>query len=110
MDKQPPAYRDPMSRTAVRQLLWLGAIAVAGFIALMGALAWASSMTGGSAVAGRAIDFESRTITRALAQEPPQLDSTRATDQVSIFVLGHIMEGLLRYDASNRLEGGVAER
>jgi oligopeptide transport system substrate-binding protein len=110
MDEQPQAYRDPMSRTAVRQLLWLGAISVAAFIALMGALAWASSITGGSAIAGRAIDFDTGTITRALAQEPPQLDSTRATDSVSIFVLGHIMEGLLRYDASNRLVGGVAER
>ena len=53
---------------------------------------------------------DTKTITRVLAQEPPQLDSTRATDQVSIFVLGHIMEGLLRYDASNRLVPGVAER
>jgi len=110
MDKQPPTYRDPMSRLAVRQLLWLGALSLAGFVALMGALAWASSITGGSAISGRAVDYETKTITRALAQEPPQLDSTRATDQVSIFVLGHIMEGLLRYDASNRLVSGVAER
>ena len=103
-------YRDPMSRHAVRQVLWLGAIGTAGFVALMVALAWASSATGGGSPVGRAIDVETKTITRALAQEPPQLDSTRATDQVSIFVLGHIMEGLLRYDASNRLVPGVAER
>ena len=105
-----PVYRDPMSRHAVRQVLWLGAIATAGFLALMVALAWASSATGGGSLVGRAIDVETKTITRALAQEPPQLDSTRATDQVSLFVLGHIMEGLLRYDASNRLVPGVAER
>ena len=104
------AYRDPMSRHAVRQVLWLGAIGTTGFIALMVALAWASSATGGGSLVGRAIDVETKTITRALAQEPPQLDSTRATDQVSLFVLGHIMEGLLRYDASNRLVPGVAER
>ena len=110
MDEQPRAYRDPMSRLAVRQLLWLGAISVAAFIALMGALAWASSMTGGSAIAGRAIDFDTKTITLALSGEPPQLDSTRATDQISIFVLGHVMEGLLRYDANNRLVPAVAER
>ena len=109
-DEQPQGYRDPMSRHAVRQVLWLGAIGTAGFIALMAALAWASSVTGGAALSGRAIDFDTKTITRVLAQEPPQLDSTRATDQVSIFVLGHIMEGLLRYDASNRLVPGVAER
>lgn len=98
-----------MSRLAVRQLLWLGAMAVAGFVALMGALAWASSLTGGGSAVGRAIDVETRTITTALADEPPQLDSTRATDTISIFVLGHIMEGLLRYDASNNLVPGVAE-
>ena len=110
MDEQPQAYRDPMSRTAVRQLFWLGAIGTAGFVALMAALAWASSVTGGSSVARRAVDVESKTITTYLDQEPPQLDSTRSTDTVSFFVLGHVMEGLLRYDANNRLVPGVAER
>jgi oligopeptide transport system substrate-binding protein len=99
-----------MSRAAIRQLILLGAVAVVGFIALMGALAWASSLTGGGAAARGADDVEARTITLALAQEPPQLDSTRATDQVSFFILGHTTEGLLRYDASNRLVAGVAER
>ena len=108
--RESPGYRDPMSRQAVRQVLWLGAIGAAGFVALMVALAWASSASGGGSPVGRAIDDETKTITRALVQEPPQLDSTRTTDQVSIFVLGHIMEGLLRYDASNRLVPGVAER
>ena len=110
MDERPRGPRDPMSRVAVRQLLWLGAVGTAGFIALMAALAWASSVTGGAALVGRAIDLDTKTITSVLTQEPPQLDSTRATDQVSIFVLGHVMEGLLRYDASNRLVPGVAER
>ena len=110
MDEQPQVYRDPMSRLAVRQVLWLGAVCTVGFIALMVALAWASSVTGGSSVARQAIDFETRTITSALSQEPPQLDSTRSTDQVSFYILGHVMEGLLRYDASNRLVPGVAER
>ena len=110
MDEQPQVYRDPMTRLAVRQLLWLGAVGTGGFIALMATLAWASSVTGASSVARRAIDVDSRTITIALAQEPPQLDSTRSTDSVSLFVLGHLMEGLLRYDATNRLVPGIAER
>ena len=110
MDEQPQAYRDPMSRLAVRQLLWLGAIFVGVFIALMGALALASSITGGSTIAGRAIDLDTKTITLALGDEPPQLDSTRATDSISLFVLGHVMEGLLRYDANSQLVPGVAER
>jgi oligopeptide transport system substrate-binding protein len=103
-------YRDPMSRVAVRQMIWLGVLGTIAFVGLMAALAWASSLTGGGAATGRAFDFETKTITRVLAQEPPQLDTTRSTDQVSFFILGHVMEGLLRYDASNRLVPGVAER
>ena len=99
-----------MSRAAVRQLLWLGAIATAGFIVLMVALAWASSATGGGGAAGKAFDVETKTITTFLGDEPPQLDSTRTSDTISGMVLGHVMEGLLRYDASNRIVPGVAER
>jgi oligopeptide transport system substrate-binding protein len=104
------AKDDSISHVAVRQVLWLGAGATLAFIMLMVALAWASSVTGGGATAHRAVDFETKTITSVLSQEPPQLDSTRATDQVSFFILGHTLEGLLRYDASNRLVPGVAER
>lgn len=46
----------------------------------------------------------------AMGEEPPQLDSTRATDQVSIFVLGHVMEGLTRYGRTGEIVPGVAER
>ena len=99
-----------MSRAAVRQLLWLGAIATAGFIVLMVALAWASSATGGGGAAGKAFDLESKTITTFLDAEPPQLDSTRTSDSISGMVLGHVMEGLLRYDASSRIVPGVAKR
>ena len=60
--------------------------------------------------ASDAVDARTGTVTLALSQEPPQLDSTRGTDQVSFRILGHVMEGLLRYDANNRLVGGVAER
>jgi oligopeptide transport system substrate-binding protein len=55
-------------------------------------------------------DFENQIITVALAQEPPQLNGMKATDSVSIFVLGHVMEGLVRYDRRGRVVGGVAER
>ena len=46
----------------------------------------------------------------AMAEEPPQLDSTRATDQGSNFLLGHIMEGLTRYGKGGEIVPGVAER
>ena len=55
------------------------------------------------------VDVEHQTIRIAMTQEPPSLDSTRTTDLVSFFVLGHINEGLLRYDRRGALTGGVAE-
>ena len=51
-----------------------------------------------------------RVLRLALSEEPPQLDSTRATDQVSVFVLGHVMEGLTRYGDGGGIVPGVAER
>ena len=87
------------------QLLYLGGIGVAA----LGVLLWllAQWNEGG---AGEAVDAATGTITLSLGGEPPQLDSTRGTDAVSFNILGHTMEGLLRYDAENRLVGGVAER
>ena len=102
--------RDPLSRAAVRQIIWLTVTCTVGFVLLMVGLSWASELTGSDSVTLGGVDFETRSITLALSQEPPQLDSTRSTDQVSFFVLGHVMEGLLRYDANNRLVPGVAER
>lgn len=58
---------------------------------------------------GEAVNVENQSITIALTQEPPNLDSTRTTDLVSFFVLGHVKEGLLGYDRRGRLTGGVAE-
>lgn len=51
-----------------------------------------------------------RTVRMALAEEPPNLNSSKATDQVSFLILGHIMEGLLRYDKKGMLAPGVAEK
>ena len=55
-----------------------------------------------------AVDAANSRIRLALTAEPPQLDSTQATDQVSGMVLGHVMEGLMRYDANNNLVPGIA--
>ena len=99
-----------VSRTAVKQVLWLCVLATVGFILLMGLLSWASDLTGNGPGTLSGIDADTGTVTLALAQEPPQLDSTRATDSVSGMILGHVMEGLLRYDEHQRLEAAVAER
>lgn len=98
------------ARTAGRQLLWLGLLAILALTALMFVLGWLSQLTASGSVAGEAIDIEERSISLVMTGEPPQLDSTRATDQVSGFVLGHVMEGLLRYDPTNNLVPGVASR
>lgn len=55
------------------------------------------------------VDVERQAIRIAMLQEPPSLDSTRTTDLVSFFVLGHVNEGLLRYGRRNTLVPGVAE-
>jgi oligopeptide transport system substrate-binding protein len=51
-----------------------------------------------------------KVLTLAFSEDPPQLDSTRATDQVSIRVLGWTMEGLTRYGRTGEIVPGVAER
>ena len=95
---------------AGRQLLLLGLGAAGIFVALLLVLGGLLRLIGGGQVAGDGVDAVTQTITLALNQEPPQLDSTLSTDKVSSFVLGHVMEGLLRYDEHNQLVPGVAER
>ena len=56
------------------------------------------------------VDFATQTVRLALTGEPRNLNSMKATDQLSIFYLEHVMEGLLRKDARNLLVGAVAER
>ncbi len=102
--------RDPLSSVAIRQIALLAIAATVGFVLLMAALSWASDLTSSSTTSVGAIDVETGTITLSLTQEPPQLDSTRLTDSVSGMILGHVMEGLLRYDINNQLAPGVAER
>ena len=95
----------PLDLSALWQLLYIAGLGVL----VLGAILWVLAQwnEGG---ASDAIDAATGTVTLALSQEPPQMDSTRGTDQVSFRILGHVMEGLLRYDGSNRLVGGVAER
>lgn len=95
--------------TAARQLLWMALAAVAAFVALLFVLGWAAAHTGGGQVAGNAVDVDRNSITLAYPYEPPQLDGTRATDVSSSFVLGHVMEGLLRLDEHGDIVPAVAE-
>lgn len=78
-------------------------LALAAVILLFAQFTWAQ-------VDATSADFESQTITIALAQEPPQLNGMKATDAVSIQILSHVMEGLVRYDRRGNIVPGVAER
>lgn len=101
---------DSFTRTAGRQLALLALFGILAFIALAMLLGWLSKLTSGGGTLSEAVDPLTGTITLAMASEPPQLDSTRATDQVSGFVLGHVMESLLRRGPGTKLLPGVAER
>ncbi len=101
---------DSFASAAGRQLLLFAAMAVAGVTALLLLLSWASSLTGAASGGNDAVDPATGTLTVFLSTEPPQLNSSLSTDQVSGMVLGHVMEGLLRYDEHNRIVPGVAER
>ncbi|HCD26580.1 MAG TPA: hypothetical protein DER02_03610 [Gammaproteobacteria bacterium] len=77
---------------------------------LMFVLDYLASSVGSDTQEARAVDFETQSIAIAIAEEPPQLNSSLATDAVSGMVLGHIMEGLLRMGVDDQLEAGIAER
>ena len=64
----------------------------------------------GFAFAEPGVDVGARSIRIVLKSEPPNLNSVQATDVVSGFILNHVMEGLLQYDARNELVAGVAQR
>ncbi|HWK54187.1 MAG TPA: peptide ABC transporter substrate-binding protein [Hyphomicrobiales bacterium] len=57
-----------------------------------------------------AVDFARQAVQIAMSGEPRSLNSTRTTDALSIFVIEHVMEGLIRKDEHNQLAPGVAER
>ncbi|HET6474303.1 MAG TPA: peptide ABC transporter substrate-binding protein [Pseudomonadales bacterium] len=101
---------DSFTRTAGRQLILLALLGIASFVALAFLLGWLSRATSDTQGVSDAVDPLTGTITLAMSSEPPQLDSTRATDQVSGFVLGHVMESLLRRGPGTQLRPGIAER
>jgi oligopeptide transport system substrate-binding protein len=108
------AARSPVEklqkRSAGRSLLWLSLGAAGFFVLLLWFLGFAAGVTGaGARNSGPGVDAANNTISLAENQEPPQLDSTRMQDQTSSFVLGHIMEGLLRQDEHDQVVAGVAE-
>ncbi len=97
------------NKAAIRQLALYAAAALAGLIALMWGLNLLARLTSSAEGVGGAVNAAEGSITVMLTEEPPQLDSTLSTDQVSGQILGHVMEGLLRYDNHHELAPGLAE-
>lgn len=96
---------------AGRQLALYALAGVLFLIVLMFVLNALAGLTSSSAGMSRlGVDVENNSINAFLRNEPPQLDPMRSTDAISGVVLGHVMEGLLRYDENGELVGGVAER
>ncbi len=98
------------ANTAGRQLLVFFLSAFVLLALAMWALQGLASMVGADSGAAKAIDRGNNTISIAIREEPPQLNSTKATDSQSGMVLGHTMEGLLRMNLNDQLEAGIAER
>jgi len=105
-----PHADDRFTRSAGRQLAIyaVGAVAVLGL--LMFLLNLGARLTSSGSVANGGVDIENNEISIYLREEPPQMNSMLTSDTVSGMVLGHVMEGLLRYDAQDRIVGGMAER
>jgi oligopeptide transport system substrate-binding protein len=59
---------------------------------------------------GFAVATPSKVVSLALLGEPPNLNSTKATDADSFFIIGHTMEGLTRYDEVGNIAPAVAEK
>ncbi len=104
-----PNFETNFNRSAARQLGLFTLLALAGFAVLMWGLNLLANLTATAGGANTAVDAANKAITVMLRDEPPQLDSTRSTDQISGIVLGHVMEGLLRYDERNEIAPGMAE-
>lgn len=109
--QEPISTDEGFTRSAVKQLAIFSVLAVLVIVAVMYTLNFLAGITSSDAPSAvSAVDFENNEISVFLRQDPPQLDSTRSTDTVSGTVLGHVMEGLLRYDENFEIAAGMAER
>lgn len=107
----PISTEEGFTRSALKQLVVFSVLAVLFLVVVMYLLNFAASLTSTDVPgAAGAVDFENNEISIYLREDPPQLDTTRATDAVSGLVLGHLMEGLLRYDENFEIAPGLAER
>ena len=60
--------------------------------------------------AATALNYEQRSLSYAIRQEPPDMNTTTSSDGMSGMIIDHVFEGLLSYDPQGKLIGGVAKR
>ena len=56
-----------------------------------------------------AVDAETGRVVLSISTEPPDLDHSTTSDQISIFVLSHVFEGLLQYGPDGQIMPAVAK-
>ena len=102
------APKSSVSTSSVWQLVKYIFLAFTLMLLLLTCLHFVTLGLGIGTESNAAVDFESNSITLNLGSEPPQLNSTRSTDMVSGQILGHVMEGLIRYGPNNEILPGIA--
>lgn len=103
------APKSSVSTSSVWQLLKYALLAFLLMFVLLMCLHFVTLRLDIGSESNTAVDFANNSITLNLGSEPPQLDSTRSTDMVSGQVLGHVMEGLIRYGPNNEILPGIAK-
>ena len=81
-----------------------------GRLALLGLLLLMQGCGREGGDAGPALEPATGTVRLLLGAEPSSLNPLQATDEYAAFILRHVAEGLLGYDADNRLAPALAER
>ena len=102
--------QETFADAAARPLLLLFFLALVFFFLLLWALNSLSQLVSSQAAINEAVNWSDQSITIAITEEPPQLNNSLSTDQSSGMILGHVMEGLLRFADNGSIEAGIAER
>ncbi len=108
--KERKSSQEIFADAAAKPLLLLFFLAILFFFSLLWALNSITQLVSSQTAANEAVNWSNQSITIAIAEEPPQLNNSLSTDQSSGMILGHVMEGLLRFSDKGSIEGGIAEK
>ena len=107
---QQKSSQETFANAAAKPLILLFCLAIVFFFLLLWALNNLSQLVSSQTTVNEAVNWPDQSITIAIAEEPPQLNNSLSTDQSSGMILGHVMEGLLRFSDDGSIEAGIAER